>query len=330
MVPARVWYGSCFRQNDGVTSRPFEFHGEPKGVRLKAKASIGWSVASCGSAFFVTGKHVESIMNPASDIEHHSYSSSQGVYAKIDTEKLSRLRERHAWIVGPIYRASDSVLEMPFFDWIRKIRSPHEFKQAAVQLYYHSATFPKVMGIMLGLTPISENHMMPFYARHAFGEADHHAMLMNWMLRHELFSSLDEIRMVIPTMETNACVNYAYQMAIEQDREKWLVGLNSGIERCSNDFFKVVAPKMREIGAADAYFDVHVEADEHHSIMGLEYITQHDANSVRGKELIAKALEGISLWASMLHSWIDVDLRPKFNLDGSMTTAPEGPREKVA
>lgn len=171
---------------------------------------------------------------------------------------------------------------------------------------------------MLGLTPMSENHMMPFYAKHAFGEADHHAMLMDWMLRHKLIASADELNAVIPTTETNACVNYAYQMALEQDRDKWLVGLNSGIERCSNDFFKVVAPKMHELGAGDAYFDVHVEADEHHSIMGLDYIAPQDPQSARGQTLIAKALEGISLWAAMLHSWIGMDLHPRFHLDGAL------------
>jgi hypothetical protein len=253
-----------------------------------------------------------------SSLATDTYPSSQNVYEEIDAEKLCFLREKHAWIVKPIYRASDAVLAMPFFTWVKAIRSPKEFKPAAVQLYHHSATFPKVMGVMLGLTPMAENHMMPFYAKHAFGEADHHAMLMEWMLRQKLLSSAAEIDTVILTTETNACINYAYQMAIEQDRDKWLVGLNSGIERCSNDFFKVVAPKMHELGAGDAYFDVHVEADEHHSIMGLEYIDPQDANSVRGKKLIAKALEGISLWASMLHSWIGVDLHPRFNVDGSL------------
>ena len=247
-----------------------------------------------------------------------SLADNHGAYEKIDAKKLSILFEKHSWIVKPIYRASDNVLTMPFFKWLNEIQSPQDLKQAAEQLYYHSATFPKVMGLMLGLTPMSENHMMPFYAKHAFGEADHHAMLMDWMLRHKLLFSAEEINAVIPTTETNACVNYAYQMAIVQDRDKWLVGLNSGIERCSNDFFKAVSPKMHQLGVGDAYFDVHVEADEHHSIMGLEHIEPHDPLSPRGKELIAKSLEGISLWASMLHSWIGVDLHPRFNLDGSV------------
>jgi len=242
----------------------------------------------------------------------------QGVYEEVDPAKLALLCEQHAWIVKPIYRASDAVLAMPFFDWVKSLRSPQAFKPAAVQLYHHSATFPKVMGIMLGLSSMADNFMMPFYAKHAYGEADHHAMLMDWMLRHQLLASADEIHTVLPTLETQACINFAYQMAIEQDRDKWLVGLNSGIERCSNDFFKVVAPKMHELGAGDAYFDVHVEADEHHSIMGLDYIVPQDAQSPRGQALIAKALEGISLWAAMLHSWIGVDLHPRFNLDGSL------------
>ncbi|MDR0529118.1 MAG: iron-containing redox enzyme family protein [Zoogloeaceae bacterium] len=241
-------------------------------------------------------------------------------YEKIDQEKLAQLSTRHAWIVEPIFHASSSVLNMPFFSWVKRIQSPQEFGRVAVQLYYHSATFPKAMGLMLAIGGMSENYMMTFYSKHAFNEADHHEMLMKWMLKHGILSSRSEINTVIPTIETNACVNYAYQMALEQDRDKWLVGLNSGIERCSNDFFRVVAPKLHSLGAGDEYFDVHVEADEHHSIMGLEYVPEHDPNSFRGRQLIIKALEGISLWAAMLHSWIGIDLLPKFDLSGNWIT----------
>lgn len=242
-------------------------------------------------------------------------------YETVSAEQLEEMQRRHAWIVEPIYRASTAVLDMPFFEWVDRIQSPGDFAPAASQLYFHSATFPKVMGIMLGLTSMRENGMMPFYAKHAFGESDHHILLRNWMLRHGLLKSAAELDEVICSPETNACVNYAYQMALAQDRDGWLVGLNSGIERCSNDFFKAVAPKMHRIGAGDEYFDVHVEADEHHSIMGLEYIEAHDPDTFQGKRLIAKALEGISLWAGMLHSWLDIDLHPKFNLDGSLQTS---------
>jgi len=188
-----------------------------------------------------------------------------------------------------------------------------------MQLYYHSATFPKVMGLMLGMTPLSENHMMPFYSEHASGEATHHQMLLKWMLEHRVIDDLAEIKNVITTPETNACVNLAYQMAVEQDRDKWLVALNCGIERCSNDFFKVVAPKMHQLGAGDPYFDVHVDADEHHSIMGLEYIS-NDLSDQRKAVLIAKSLEGITLWAAMLHSWIGVTVFPVFNPYGALAS----------
>jgi Iron-containing redox enzyme len=204
---------------------------------------------------------------------------------------------------------------------VKDLRDPRDFKCVAEQLYYHSATFPKTMGIMLGLTAMRENPMMPFYSKHAYGESDHHMLLRKWMVKHGLIQTEAEIDQVITSIETNACVNLAYQLAIEQDRDKWLVTINSGIERCSNDFFKVVAPHMHTIGAGDIYFDVHVEADEHHSIMGLEYLPDVDPNSHRAKELLSKALEGVSLWASMLHSWIGMHVLPTFKLDGTLNTS---------
>jgi len=240
------------------------------------------------------------------------------VYEEVSQDELDRLRERHAWLVEPIYKASDLVRKMPFFNWVERLQSPLEFKSAAIQLYHHSATFPKVMGMMLGLTSMGENHMMPFYAKHAFGESDHHAMLMRWMLQHGLLKEQYEICDVVITPETNACINLGYQLALEQDRDKWLVTINSGIERCSNDFFKVVAPKMHGLGVGDRYFDVHVSTDEHHSIMGLDFIEPQDPLSQRGKALLSKSLEGIGLWAAMLHSWIGVSLHPRFNLNGSL------------
>jgi hypothetical protein len=171
---------------------------------------------------------------------------------------------------------------------------------------------------MLGFTAMRENVMMPFYSKHAFGESDHHMLLRDWMRKHGLISHDRELELVLPSIETNACINLAYQLAIEQDRDKWLVTVNSGIERCSNDFFKVVAPKMRALGAGDVYFDVHVEADEHHSIMGLEYLSDIDPASHRAEQLLSKALEGVSLWASMIHSWIGMRVLPAFKLNGSL------------
>jgi len=244
---------------------------------------------------------------------------NNSIYEEINYDELARLEETHKWIVEPIYNASNYVKNMPFFTWLKNVEDPKDLKDVACQLYYHSDTFPKVMGLMLALTPLSESKMMPFYAKHAYGEADHSQMLLNWMLKHNIIEHEQELKDTIITKETNACVNYAYQMAIEQDREKWLVGLNSGIERCSNDFFKAISPKMHDLNAGDDYFDVHVEADEHHSIMGLEYIDCYEPDSQRGKVLISKALEGIELWASMLHSWIGISTHPKFYLDGTIS-----------
>jgi hypothetical protein len=238
-------------------------------------------------------------------------------YQVLDQEILNEISSKYDWISGPIQRASNYVRQMPFFEFVDNMKSPRDFKDAGLQLYYHSATFPKVMGLMLGLTPLAENHMMSFYAEHASGESTHHQMLLQWMLDRQVIGSADEISQVIPTIETNACVNLAYQMAIEQDRDKWLVSLNCGIERCSNEFFKAVAPKMHAMGAGDPYFDVHVEADEHHSIMGLDYITK-DPSEHRKSVLVAKSLEGITLWAAMIHSWIGITAVPVFANDGTL------------
>lgn len=250
---------------------------------------------------------------------------AQTVDEAVNTAEIERIRYKHNWITEPIFRATKIVKQMPFFEWIEELKSPLEFKPAALQLFYHSATSAKVMGLMLGHTPLSENHMMPFYAKYAFEEAEHYELLMRWMLKHQILNNRQEIQEVVITPETNACVNLAYQLAIEQDRAKWLmvnvqklVTVNSGIQRCSNDFFKAVAPKMHKLGAGDIYFDIHVEADEHHSIMGMDYLQPENPDSARGQQLIAKALEGITLWAAMLHSWIDIELFPVFNLDGTL------------
>ncbi|MCW5589814.1 MAG: iron-containing redox enzyme family protein [Legionellales bacterium] len=239
-------------------------------------------------------------------------------YDQLDPLKLAEIRKNYAWIADPIYTASQTILTMPFFAWIKQLRNPQEFKCAAVQLYYHSATFPKVLGLMLGHTPMSENHMMPFYAKHALGEADHHQLLMKWMLRHQLLIRAEEINQVLVTPETNACINLGYRLAMEHDRGLWIAAINCGIERCSNDFFNQVAPKMHELNAGDIYFDVHVEADEYHSIMGLQYITVDPTDTLRQQQLIHKGLEGISLWAAMLHSWIGINYFPQFNLQGKL------------
>ncbi len=235
----------------------------------------------------------------------------------VSEKQIQQLRQQHAWIAEPLIRASDYVSTMPFFKWIEQLDDPKAFAEAAKQLYFHSATFPKVLGLMLGCSSMQENAMMPFYAEHVVGEADHHQLLLRWMVEQGIVEDPKDIEQVITSPQTNACINLAYQLAIAQDRDMWLVAINSGIERCSNEFFKALAPKMKALGAGDFYFDVHVEADEHHSIMGLQYLSHDNSKDFRGQQLVAKGLEGISLWAAMLHSWIGIDCMPLFNLDGS-------------
>lgn len=238
-------------------------------------------------------------------------------YHVVTSEELDRVRRQHAWVADPIINAAEKVLEEPFFQWLKGVKSVEELKTVVSNLWYHSATFPKVMGIMLGLTSLKENHMMPFYALHIYGEADHHEMLMQWMLEQGLLKDRKEIDLVIPTTATNACVNLVYQLALEQDRNKWLACLNSGIERCSNHFFIEMSKKLDELGANDPYFTVHVEADEHHSILGLDHL-EPITDAHYQEVVIRKALEGISLWAFMLNSWIGVNRMPQFDLNGEL------------
>jgi hypothetical protein len=52
--------------------------------------------------------------------------------------------------------------------------------------------------------------------------------------------------------------------------------------------------------------------------MGLEYLSDIDPMSHRAQRLLSKALEGVSLWASMIHSWIGMRVLPAFKLDGTL------------
>ena len=58
---------------------------------------------------------------------------------------------------------------------------------------------------------------------------------------------------------------------------------------------------------------------------GLEYLSDIDPASHRAKVLLSKALEGVSLWAAMIHSWIGMTVSTTFNLDGSLACSI-GPR----
>jgi hypothetical protein len=78
-------------------------------------------------------------------------STSADHYEAIDPAELARIQIKHSWITEPIFQATEIVREMPF-SIASNLDSPEEFLPAAVQLFHHSATFPKVMGLMLGTT----------------------------------------------------------------------------------------------------------------------------------------------------------------------------------
>ena len=125
-----------------------------------------------------------------------------------------------------------------------------------------------------------------------------------------------ELTLFDRTPETNACVNIGWNMSVEGDAERWMCCLNSAIERLSNDFFRVLAVRMHELGAGHRYFDVHVGADQFHSIMGLRHVAPKEAGSSEAVHLIRCALEGVKTWSDMLHSWINHPYRVQFSIDG--------------
>jgi heme oxygenase-like protein len=233
-------------------------------------------------------------------------------------QQVESLRRQYAWLVEPIERASMSLLDLPFFCWLRSIEHPLEFKPVAGQLFYHAATFPRVMGLLLELTPMRDDRREPFHARRSQVGVDRHALLMRWMIEHRLLDSPREIEGVVPTPETNACVNLACQVALERHRAQWLGCLNAGIECCSNDFFKVTAPLMHRLGAGDPFFDVHVDADD--GSLGVGYLPPMEPSGPTQVELLALTMDGISLWTAMLHSWIGLQTQPYFDCDGNMST----------
>lgn len=121
-----------------------------------------------------------------------------------------------------------------------------------------------------------------------------------------------------PTIETNNCINLGYQIAVERDIDMWLVCINCAIEYCFYNFFKVVSPKMHSLRAGHFYFDTHVEADQYHSVMGLQFLSNTNYSQSDKEKLITQSLNAISLWCAMAHSWINQSYFPKFDLNGQV------------
>ncbi|WP_374357164.1 hypothetical protein [Chitinimonas sp.] len=233
-------------------------------------------------------------------------------YRQFSGSLLPEIADRHAWIDEPVTRACEYFHSMPFFGFIRKMESHREFKPIAMELYHYAVAFPKVMGLMLGLVSYSESYMTPIYAEQIYGQRANHRLLFDWMIKTRLVSGAEELNRYIPGVETNACINFAYQLAIEQDRDKWLAAVGFGFERCNRDLFSMVAPKMYELGADHTCFDKY---DGVADVKVLDYLNDN-LDSRRRKIILSKVLEGITLWAAMLHSWIGIATMPMFDLDG--------------
>src|SRR5690349_5860142 len=95
-----------------------------------------------------------------------------------DTVSHEAVQSMHDWIIHPLHLAFAQVEKTAFFQWIPGVKSPAEFAPVATQIYHHSATFPKAIGLMLSQMPLSEGKHFRLVAEHAFEEADHHLMLL--------------------------------------------------------------------------------------------------------------------------------------------------------
>ena len=224
----------------------------------------------------------------------------------------------HDWVVLPIRTATSSLEETPFFDWLRHIQHVRDFAPVARQLYHHSLTLPRAIAFMLSVTDRSASHLYKLYAEHAYEEADHHLLALDWMLQHGLAASKKELDDSFPTIETTSYINIAYHIAMERDHDMWIATMQTAIERCFFIFFEVASRKMNELGAGHEYFDIHVTADEHHSTADLEFLSAVDPTSSRATALRTHALDGVALWAAMVHSWIGIPFHPRFDPEGKM------------
>ena len=231
----------------------------------------------------------------------------------------SAIVEGCQWLTFPIIEAVAYVKTLPFFSWMETIQQPIDFKDVAFQAFYHSVTLPKLIGIMVSRLSNRQGEFYEILCGHAYEESTHHLLLVEWMISCNLISDKSELLAVLPSLQTRNCINIAYEIAFEYDVETWLAVMNSAIELCFYEYFKVLAPKMRAIGAGHQYFDVHVEADDEHSTIGLKFLAHILPDSAEAKVLTRKALDAISLWASMVHSWIGMNCNIHFGMTGKPT-----------
>lgn len=217
----------------------------------------------------------------------------------------------HGWLLDPLSSAITHAQCSPFFEWLSDMSTVDDFKPVATQLFHHSAAFPRAIGLILSRTGVDDGKIYKLYAQHAYEEADHHLMLLNWMCERGLLSCQNDIKLYPPTVETSNCINLAYEVALAGDHCAWICAINTAIELCSLEFFKPISTKMHRLGVGDVYFDVHVTSDAEHGAMGLDYLPDNLANHDKAR-LLRKALHATELWYLMIHSWLELEFSPVF------------------
>lgn len=222
------------------------------------------------------------------------------------------------WLSLPLMNAVEHIKTSSFYSWLSRLEKPEDFGFAARQAFFHSVTLPRLIGLMLSHLGDKDGLVYELLCEHAHEESTHHLLLVDWMLHYSIIHNQEEAIATIPTIETRNCINIAYEIAFEHDVETWLAVMNSAIELCFFEYFKVLAPKMRSLGAGHEYFDVHVEADEEHSTAGFRFLSHIEPNSAKADLLVRKSLDSVSLWTEMVHSWIGEHHTVRFDVTGSV------------
>nr|VFJ51294.1 MAG: Iron-containing redox enzyme [Candidatus Kentron sp. DK]VFJ67418.1 MAG: Iron-containing redox enzyme [Candidatus Kentron sp. DK] len=236
----------------------------------------------------------------------------------MSNEKYDALVNKHSWILEPIENAVSKIGEMEFFRYLTSVDDIGQLKPIVRQLFHHSVSFPKSIGLRLASTPIEKGFLYPAFAAHAHDEANHHLLLFNWMSENNLIGSVEELFKEGANTETNACIDLGYQMAAEEDYEQWILSVNCSIERCFLLLFEIMNKKTNDLGFGHEYFSVHVEADNEHIFYGLEFVDKQSSESERGQFLLKKSFESMAVWTTMVHSWLNIDVKPVFAPDGNM------------
>ncbi|MEQ1870661.1 MAG: iron-containing redox enzyme family protein [Vicinamibacterales bacterium] len=216
---------------------------------------------------------------------------------------LLALREANTWLLDPVERAVSEIETGRFFDWLGNVTSAQQLSPMASQIFLHSASLPRIIGMMLACTPLRRGELYRVYSQHAHEEADHHLLLLDWMLQHRIISSPEAAYDTNPTPATAACINIGYELACTHDHDAWLGVMNTAVELCFHRLFLTAARRTRQIGCPHSYFDVHVHADAHHSVMGLGYLSPSLSQKQREK-IVHRSLQAVALWSAMVDSWM--------------------------